>query len=179
MQRFERFLYPIGILACISAGTDYYVRSYYWSWDPVKSATEENRPVKLYLVDYSKISKPAACTCTRPNPSWRTHSFFAPRNGAVIKARDVPEHEDWVQLAPGDFLEKVVCGVQVLIEVEESKLTRPITKNCQYYPELLQRAPLKSWSEEAENGKQQMNMTNDAKKSKRPMFVGGPTAGEE
>lgn len=156
MQYLEKLIVPVGVVTLISTATDYYVRSYYWGWDPQVHMRDHGKDsVKLYLVDYSPISKPAAVTCTRPNQSWQTLSFFAPRNGAVVRGRDCgEEHPNWVQLAPGDYVEKIVCGVKVLKEVDEAKLPRPLKKNCQYYPELLDNyGAIPSWSEENEKQK--------------------------
>ena len=156
MQYLEKLILPIGAITIVSTLSDYYVRSYYWAWDKNKQIEEHGADsIKLYLVDYSKISKPAAITCTRPNPTWQTHSFFAPRNGAVVRGRDCGEdNPNWVQLAPGDYLEKVVCGIEVLTPVDEMKLPRPCKKNCEYYPELLEnRGAAPSWEESAEKSK--------------------------
>ena len=156
MQYLEKLIVPIGGLTLLSTASDYYVRSYYWGWDVQKQIELHGKDsIKCYLVDYSPISKPAAVTCTRPNPSWQTHSFFAPRNGAVVRGRECgTEHPNWVQLAPGDYVEKVVCGVEVLKEVDETKLPGPLLKNCQYFPELLEnRGAIPSWSEASEKSK--------------------------
>ena len=148
MQSLEKFLFPLGIMAVSSACLDFYVRNYYWAWE------QNPAEVKTFLVDYSKISKPAAITCTRPNPSWQAHSLFMPRNGAVVRGRDCgEEHPNWVQLAAGDYVEKLVCGQNVLVEVKESELPRPLSRNCQYFPELLATEAIPSWPESSEKSK--------------------------
>lgn len=155
IQSLEKLLIPIGVTAVGATCLDFYTRNYYWGWDKEKQIADRGEAsIKTYLVDYSKISKPAAVTCTRPNLSWQAHSFFIPRNGAVVKARDCgEEHPNWVQLAAGDYVEKLVCGQQVLVEIAESELPRPMTRNCQYFPELLPNDLNPSWSEASEKSK--------------------------
>ena len=97
-------MYLSGAIALGSTSMDYYVRNYYWGIP--------RDDTRLYLVDYSVISKPAACTCTRANGSYRKHTVFAPRNGAVVRARTLPE-------------------------VDPADLPRKMTRNVQYFPELL------------------------------------------
>jgi hypothetical protein len=130
MDGARRLVVPLGVLTFLSASADFYVRNFHWG-------IENDDRIRLFFVDYSKVSKPAACTCTRPNTCYRKHSLFTPRNGAVVRARRVPDHPDWIQLPPGDYIEARICGMDVATEIDPATLPRPVRRNVQYFRELL------------------------------------------
>jgi hypothetical protein len=128
----------VGTLTAISMAGDFYLRNFHWASD-LKPHRDEFR---LYMVRYDRISKPAACTSTRPDTSWRKHTIFAPRNGAVLRARPVEDRPNWLQLPPGDFIESRVCDVELFDLIDPAAMPRPFsaTWNVQYETKLLQQA---------------------------------------
>lgn len=136
-RNYGKSFWAIGSLTAFSIASDFYIRYFYWGFP-----ASERADFKPYMVRYDRISKPAACTCTRPDPSWKKHAIFAPRNGAVILARPVPDHPCWMQLPPGDYIESSTCSIALLEPIPEpleKSLPRPFTGrwHVQYFTDVL------------------------------------------
>lgn len=79
-----------------------------------------------FRVCFDRISKPRAALYAFPKHYAPVMSFFAPKNGDVVRGRVMPGNPRWVQLIGGRFMERCVAGVEVCeLVVSDTPTTAP------------------------------------------------------
>jgi hypothetical protein len=72
---------------------------------------------KCYLVDARPVGKPGLYVGSATTEAASALTLFYPRNGQVLRGRDIPYSENWIQLLGGSYVQGMHCGVKVLTEV--------------------------------------------------------------
>lgn len=120
----EGFRVVVGLSAfAVGVAADYYISRRYHDAFP----TSQGRP---YRVDFSSLGKKGAFVHALPKITEQHLTVFFPRNGSIVYAREVPEYPDWLQMCNGQFIQRRVCGVETICELDArgaAATSKPLT----------------------------------------------------